>query len=226
MAKLPPPLLARLGPATATALQGAVDAIGEELAIVHEINRRDHREARGDNAQIYGAKNYYHGRFRLEGRFDGDPAVSVIRWKGAYKVVVPPVNIGVYALGNFAEDDIHGHFPDDSPTKRDYGHHNRDQLAFFETEVESPLPPEARYGLNDLILGHFGNPREGLTKWYVGAYVMNQGGKPRWAWVERQEDPDQGVQPLPERGPIVPYGSGEVEALQVRPRQTGVQRAE
>jgi hypothetical protein len=219
MATLPFPLLARLDTESAAALRDVVGIVGVELAAVHRINLRDHRESRGDNAQIYGLKNYVHCRFRLEGLLQGNPRIHLIHENGAYRIVVPPISIGAYCLGSNLEDDIHECFPVESPSKRTFGTRNRDQIALFENESTSPLTAETRYGLNDLIVGHFGNPRDGLVKWYLGAYVFGEDGSPRWAWVERQELPTETIEPLPAPSLVTPFSAAAVEPLSVQPRQ-------
>lgn len=226
MANLPPQLLARLGAEQARNLQEIVDIIGEELAAVCEANRKEHREARGDNAHTYGTNNYHHLRFRLDGRLEDDARGSVVHWKNAYKISVGPITLGIYALGSYGEDSINESFPDDSATKRDYGNHNRDQLSLFEVDLASPLSVEAAYSLDELIVGHFSNPREGLTKWYVGAYVIDDEGRRSWAWHERQDEAGEGFAPPPKRDPIVPFSAGGVESLEVRPRRDRAERAE
>lgn len=219
MVTLPFPLLARLDAETASALREVIDLVGDELAAVHQVNRHDHRESRGDNAQIFGLKNYVHCRFRLEGQLQGDPRAHLVHEKGAYRIVVPPLSIGVYCLGSHLEDDIHERFPIESPSKRTFGTRNRDQIALFESDATATLSTEARYGLNDLIVGHFGNPREGLVKWYAGAYVLDADGSPRWAWVERQELPQETIEPLPGPSLVTPFSAAPVEPLSVQARQ-------
>ncbi|MFL5901778.1 MAG: hypothetical protein ACJ75S_11355 [Solirubrobacterales bacterium] len=226
MAKLPIQLLARLGVDKAKDIEEIIDLVGEELSAVCEANRVDHREARGDNAHTYGTNNYHHLRFRLDGRLDGDSRGSMIHWKNAYKISVSPITLGIYALGSYGEDNINERFPDDSETKRDYGKQNRDQLTIFDVDFDAPLPPEAAYALDELIVGHFSNPREGLIKWYVGAYVIDDEGKRSWAWHERQDEAGEGFAPTPARSPVVPFSAAEVDSLEVRPRRDRAKRAE
>jgi hypothetical protein len=222
----PTALTARLTPEQAVSLERAVDAIGEELASVYATNIRDHRESRGDNAQLFGMKIWVHGHFRLQQRFDDDPDVQVIDANGSYSVKVGPIAIGVYKLGDFVDDDIHQSFPDASPTKRGYGERNRAQLPLFEYAPESPLPPEARYGLNDLIVGHFGNPRDGLVKWYLGAFIVDEDGRAAWAWIERQELAGERRESDISRPPMVPFDAREADSVEVRPRRTAASQAE
>lgn len=218
MVDLPLQLLARLGSDDATALVDAVDAIGQELGAVYAVNVADHREARGDNSQLFGLKIWVHGDFQITGRFEDDAQVEVVHSNGSYSVQVGPVSTGVYKLGDTADEDVHECFPDTSPTKRSYAERNRAQLRLFDSEPDSPLPPAARYALNDLIVGHFGNPRDGLVKWFVGAPTTDERGVRRWAWIARQAPPGVIARPDLGRPPIVPFDAREVEPLEVRPR--------
>jgi len=219
MAILPSDLLQRLTKDEAAALIRAIDAIGEELAIVYATNVADHREARGDNSQLFGLKVWVHGRHRATLRFEEDDVVRVVDANGSYSILVPPLSIGVYKLGDSVHDDVRACFPDKSPTKRAYGERNRAQLTLFDPEMTSPLPREATYGLNELIVGHHGNPRDGLVKWYVGAYVIDSAGHPEWAWIERQDMPAEASQPARLRPPIIPFDGRDAEPLEVRPRR-------
>ncbi len=192
--------------------------IGHELRAVYTANVADHREARGDTAQLFGLKIWVHGDFQVSGRFEDHPRVEVVHSNGSYSVQVGPVSIGVYKLGDTADEDVHESFPDTSPTKRSYAERNGAQLRLFDTEPDSPLPPTARYALNDLIVGHFGNPRDGLVKWFVGAPTTDKRGARRWAWIARQDLPRLVARPDSGRPPIVPFDAREIEPLGVRPR--------
>ncbi|MDQ2760185.1 MAG: hypothetical protein M3Y17_07050 [Actinomycetota bacterium] len=72
MAELPSQLLARLDADDAAACLRTIDAVGEELAAVYAANVNDHREARGDNAVLFGMKVWVHGDFRITGRLEDD----------------------------------------------------------------------------------------------------------------------------------------------------------
>lgn len=219
MAIVPRLLLNRLGPEHGAALSEAIDAIGEELDLVYKQTCSDHRESRGDNAQVFGLKIWARGEFRVDARFLDSPQANLVRENGSYRVAVSELAIGVYKLGQTVDDDIHLCFPDESPTKRAYAERNTAQLTLFEIPVVSALPADIRYSLNDLVIGHFGNPRDGLTKWYVGAMIVDDQGRPSWAWVERQDDPGEATSPAPQRPPIEPFGSREVPQIRVGPRQ-------
>lgn len=218
MAELPSELLARLDADDAAACSRSIDAIGEELAAVYAANVNDHREARGDNAVLFGLKVWVHGDFRITGRLEDDERANVVHSNGSYSVRIGPLAIGVYKLGDTADEDIHECFPDASPTKRSYAERNRAQLTIFDLEPNSPLPPTARYALDDLLIGHFGNPREGLVRWYVGAPMTDERGVRRWAWIARQPLPVLGAASDPARPVMTSFDSREPEPLVVRPR--------
>jgi hypothetical protein len=218
MVSLPHPLLGRLAPSEAAALERAVAGIGEELAAVYVANVDDHKESRGDNAQLFGMKVWVHGDFRITGRFEDDAEITVPHVNGSYGVKVGDLLIGVYKLGDTADEDVHACFPDTSPTKRAYAERNTDQLALFELEPDSPLPPTARYALDDMIVAHFGNPREGLVKWYVGAPTTNERGSRRWAWIAKQDLPGVATEAQPTRPPMVPFDARSTDEIEVRPR--------
>jgi hypothetical protein len=219
VASLPRQLVDRLDAATGAALAATIDAIGEELEVVYSQTKADHRPARGDNSQVFGLQIWARGDFRITGRLADEPVARVIHSKGSYYVSVEPISVGVYKLGQSVDDDIHELFPDESATKRSYGERNAAQLSLFDCPIESPLPAEHRYELNDLVVAHFGNARDGLVKWYVGAVVSDGGNRPAWAWIERQDLPGEVVEPVPQTPPIVPYSSRDVPNLEVKPRR-------
>lgn len=203
------------------ALSSAVDAIGEELAYVYAQNARDHSEARGDNAQLFGQKIWYHGDYRITLRLDDHSQAAVTHRNGSYRIEVGPLSVGVYKLGDTIDEDIHECFPDDSPTKRAYAERNVQQLRLFNPEEPTPdlpLPPEIRYGLNDLIVGHFGNPRDGLVKWYVGAPTTDDRDIRRWAWVQPQRVVSTNVAGLTLPRSVAAFDPSQAEPLEVRPR--------
>lgn len=136
-----------------------------------------------------------------------------------------PFRIGAYKLGRAIDDNIFDSIPEGSERKRSYGEDNIEQLQ-LSLLPRGPLPEldaQDRYSLNNLVFGHFGNPTDGLAKWYVGAFLRLQGGESGWAWVERQEPPGEGELAVPERPVIPPFSERATEDLVVRPRhrQTG-----
>jgi hypothetical protein len=219
VAVLPQRLEERLGAEGFAELSDVVDAIGEELALVYEQTVEDQREARGDNSQVFGLRIWTRGEFRIEGRFEGSTQAKVLKYKGSYKVVAGTISIGIYKVGHSVDDDVHASFPDESPTKREYADANRRQLTIFDCEVDSPLPPAVRYALDELVVAHFGNPRDGLVKWYVGAMITDDQEQHSWAWVEKQDLPGESKQPAPLRPSLAPFDSRQTPPLRVTPRQ-------
>jgi hypothetical protein len=219
MAHLPQGFTRRLGSGLAADLEKVIDAVGEELALVYAQTCDDHLESRGDNSQVFGLRIWTRGDFRLTGRFEDSNKVQVEHSKGSYKLCLEQLSMGCYKLGHSVDEDIHLAFPDESPTKRAYGELNRQQLSFFECPVVSPLPADVRYQLDELVIGHFGNPRDGLTKWYVGAMVTDDLERPSWAWIERQDLPGEARMPGGQRPPIAPFDSREVPTLRVEPKR-------
>lgn len=206
-------------PTRATALRRALVGIGEELAAVYAADVDDHSEARGDNAQLFGLKVWVHGRYRNVLRFEDDPDVLVVDNNGSYAIRVKQFSVGVYKLGDTINDDIHACFPDASPTKRAFAERNRLQLSLFDATPASPLPAAVRYACNELIVGHFGNPRDGMAKWYIGASLVDELGRSSWAWVERQDLKGIAARPTRTREPIIPFSAREAEPLDLRPRR-------
>jgi hypothetical protein len=74
--------------------------------------------------------------------------------------------------------------------------------------------------LNRLTVGHFGNPREGLVKWYLGGWAATPNGQKAWAWIERQDESGEagGFATLAPRTPIEPFDQRTADVVAVRPR--------
>ncbi len=210
-------LAARLEPIHREALTRFLVVADETLAAVYTANVADHHETRGDDAQLFGLKVWKHEWYALEQALIDDPVITLVALNGSYEVQIGPLRIGVYGIGDFAHEDVHQCFPDTSPTKRAFGEAN--QLRLFDLATVEPPIERSAYILNSLTLGHFGNPREGLVKWYLGAWTLDELGNKRWAWIERQDEPGQGVHPLPTRPPVVPFNERPSQALKVRPRR-------
>jgi hypothetical protein len=216
MPRIPPELAARLGGDDSSALGRFIDAAETTLRLVYEANVADYRETRGDDAQLFGLKVWKHEWYALAQELAEDESISLVENNGSYEVHIGPLRIGVYGLGHLASDDILQSFPDSSPFKRGFGEQNQLRLFALET-VERP-PDASSFALNSLTLGHFGNARDGFVKGYLGAWIFNESNHKRWAWIERLDQPDEGVEPLPVRPPIVPFSDRPREALEVRPR--------
>src|SRR5207244_1427386 len=70
-----------------------------------------------------------------------------------------------------------------SATKRTYVDRNQLQL-FAPDDLVRPVADRA-YELTTLWLVHFGNPREGLVKLYLGAPTRDAEDNDDWAWHAR-----------------------------------------
>lgn len=103
--KPPTVLTGRLDPADASALDRLVRQSGPLLHRVYQRNVADHVEARGDDAQLFGLKNYKHARYGLAERFADDDRIHFdTRPDGSYEILVGPFRIRVDSLGDFAHD--------------------------------------------------------------------------------------------------------------------------
>lgn len=178
----------------------------------------DHRESRGDDAQLFGFKVWKWLRYALQQAVLEDDTVEFVDIRGAYHLQVGPLRLRLDALGHHVDDDVLEAFPDASPAKRSVGRDNAAQLA-LDIPAASMEPDEGAFELNALTVGHFGNPREGLVKWYVGAWSELLDGRQAWQWIERQDLPQDGMgaQPLP---PVVPFGDRDIDVVTVAPRRS------
>lgn len=216
--RIPNDLAARLAPEQLAALDRLLGELGELMPRLYREALLDYQESRGDDAALYGLRVYKHLRFALMSFVERDPLISFVEVNGAYSLNVGPLQIRVDSLGHHAHQDVHTCFPDSSPSKLDVGRTNFFQLRFELPEAE-PVPEASAYSLSRLTAGHFGNPREGLVKWYLGAWTETESGGKTWAWIERQDD-DLGQQPAPlsPKGPIVPFNERGADIVAVRPR--------
>jgi hypothetical protein len=211
MVELPPQLIKNLSFPEAQLLRRVLGVVGEELDAVYRAAVRHHRPR--DNATIFGQRTWVHSWAALEDRRDELGEAEVIEHKNSSYLRVGRLKVGIHKLGHGADDDIHSCFPEGSDTKRSYGQNNSLQLALFDSTPDSPLAEDAAFALRELTIGHFGNPKEGLVKWYVGAYIYDDAGRPRWAWITRQKAP-AATPP-----PVTPYSEKQPEPVEVPPRR-------
>jgi hypothetical protein len=217
VSSVPALLAARLSASELAALQRFLDIADTALRSVYDANVADYMESRGDDAQLFGIKVWKHCWYALEQQLLDDRDINLTRVNGTYEIRLGPLRVGVYGLGHLADEDVYQCFPDSSPFKRGFGEEN--QLRLFALE-SLDLPTDANsYAPNSLTLGHFGNPRDGLVKWYLGAWTVDEHRRNRWSWVERQDDPDEGIEPLPVRPQIAPFSDRPRETLDVRARK-------
>lgn len=229
--RVPPALLSTLTAEEADGLLRALTTLAPELADLYADEVAEHREARGDNGQLFGMKLWVHGWFRYEELFADDPIVRVVAENGSWALHIGRLRVGIYRQGSHLEDDVHHDIPhSDSETKRSYGESNAAQLELFADAVGRRELADAEIGaLLALTITHFGNSRDGLVKWYLGA--QSQPGQ--WGWVIRQpdaeprrEDGHGGVTPLrpvgtprPGGGQVVPFDQRPVHDVEVTPHR-------
>lgn len=199
----------------AQAIRRALTLLAEILPAIYDENSQNHKER--DNAQVYGLRNWVHIWAVLKERESDLRGASVEEENSTFYLRVGSLKIGIHKLGHVVDDDIHACFPDGSPTQREYARNNAKQLTLFDASPGPWLDDDRRFACRELTVGHFGNPDEGLVKWYVGAYVFDERGRPRWAWVERQP-----LAMVPKRPDVTPYDQRPVEEIQVRPRRQPV----
>ena len=218
---IPTPLLSRLSLAEQSQLRDLLVAVGEFMPVVYEQNVLDYRESRGDDHALFGLRNYKHLRFESERYADSADGVVLLAPNGSYEIGVGPLRIRIDLLGHWLHEDVLECFPDSSPTKAAVGQGNFTQMRLDLPGVD-PVPGAADYDLNRLTIGHFGNPLEGLVKWYFGAWTITPSGGKRWAWIQRQDDAGEGSQPalLKPRAPIVPFTQRTADSVSVRPRES------
>lgn len=216
--RLPTALLARLETADAAALQRVLGTAAAQLLAVYREAVEVHQESRGDDAQLFGFNVYKWLRYALQQAVLEDEHVEFVDIKGAYHLQVGPLRLRFDALGHRADDDVLESFPDASPAKRAVGRDNAAQMQ-LELPGESIAPAAGAFDLNRLTVGHFGNPREGLVKWYVGAWIELPDGRQAWQWIERQDLPEDGVGATP-APPVVPFDGRDADAIVVAPRRS------
>lgn len=214
-----PLLKARLAPATADAFLRLLVIAERCLADAYNEGLLDHQVSLGDDAQLYGFKVWKRLRFAFMQAAVDDDEIRFVEVNGAYHLAVGPLCIRVDSLGHTADEDVLCAFPDASPAKQAVGRSNAAQLRFEMPEVEL-APDESAFRLNKLTIGHFGNAREGLVKWYVGAWIELDHGGRTWAWIDRQDERGSAVEKLPATKPIVPFDQRTAHAVTVQPRRT------
>jgi hypothetical protein len=219
MVALPPELIRRLSLPDAHALRRALGVVEELLPVVYAEGVAHQRPR--DNANIFGlrvsthlwtalAEPVYRARLGI---------ATIVERNHAKSLNAGGMAVAIHKVGHLATDDIHNAFPEGSPTQRGYGERNAGQLSLFESTAEAPLPAERAFALRDLVVGHFGNAQDGLAKWYVGAFVYDRDGRPRWAWVTRQPAP-VGATAVEPPNDITAYDQREPAALDIPPRRS------
>jgi hypothetical protein len=217
---IPPQLSTRLATAEQSQLVKLLDEVAQFMPRVYQAAVLDHQESRGDDSALFGLRVYKHLRHEAIGVAIADPRIGVVEPNGSYELLIGPLHLRIDVLGHSVHDDVLGCFPDNSPTKMAVGESNLNQMRLDFPEVDV-APTVADYDLNCLTIGHFGNPREGLVKWYLGAWRNTPTGGRRWAWINRQDAVAQAASsdPYPARETVLPFRQRTPDVVEVRPRQ-------
>jgi hypothetical protein len=219
---LPSELSDRLTAEDESRLREMLRSVGDFMPRIYRDAVLDYQESRGDDANLFGLRVYKHLRHESAEYVHHHDGIGLDEPNGAYELIIGSLKIRLDVLGHFDHDDVMACFPDGSATKLAVGEINYKQLKLEMPEAEL-TPVTADYNLNNLTIGHFGNPRQGLVKWYLGAWRRTETGGRRWAWIKRQDEPGEGqlAEPLSPREPIVPFDQRSADAISVRPRAHG-----
>ena len=225
MAFFPAQLEQRLSHEERAALHWAAEMEADAAGQAYRDAVADHHEAKGDEAQLFGNSVRIRHRFQVERRIEGQPLVVVedLGWN-IHRLRVGPLRIKSYKLGEFVDDDIHRRFPEPNGgyTVDSDGIHSK-QMGLFSLTPESSIDISEAALVNDLIFGHFGNPREGLVKHYLGALGVDDQERRYWAWVERQDQQSGATERESSRPSFAPFDQRPAVEFLVNPKgaQTG-----
>jgi hypothetical protein len=215
---IPFELTARLDADEQSHLVALLASVEESLPRVYRNAVLDYQESRGDDSALFGLRVYKHLRHEGSGFVAGRRGIQFAEPNGSYEIVIGPLHIRIDGLGHSRHDDVLLCFPDSSPTKAAVGESNYQQLQLDFAQV-GRTPTAADFSLNHLTVGHFGNPREGLAKWYFGAWRTTEAGGREWVWIRRQDAVADALTPsLAPREPVVPFSRRTADVVSLRPR--------
>jgi hypothetical protein len=215
---IPPQLQALCSSEELEDLLWALRMNAEELERAYASAVSDHNEAEGDDALLFGNAVRVRHRYRALLRCEERPGVfgEETSWR-VHRIRVGRFRIKSYKLGEFIDDDIYRCVPG---WVGGDGLGRPGQIPLFTIAPEPPLEMGDAMGINELIYGHFGNPREGLVKHYLGALDVDARGRRRWAWVLRQDErPESAVAGVDMPRPIVPFDKREAASFKVKPKR-------
>jgi hypothetical protein len=215
---IPTPLTARLDADGQSLLMALLDGVADFMPRVYQAAVLDYQESRGDDSALFGLRIYKHLRHEATGLAIAHPGIQLAEPNGSYELVIGPLHIRIDGLGHSRHDDVMVCFPDSSPTKVAAGESNYRQMRLEFPEIEL-TPSTADYSLNHLTIGHFGNPTEGLAKWYFGAWRATETGGRQWVWIHRQDVAAEAPEaPLAARETVVPFSRRTADVVSLRPR--------
>jgi len=185
---LPDELMRRLTPPEAKLLRRVAAEVLEQLRRVYEIDSRAFDPLVGDNAQLFGFGIWTHAWFFIEQALAGIEGAAVTHREHSHQIRVGSLTIGVYKVGDSADESIDAVELDGSETKQSYPRRNAHQLKLFEDEGEGD-DPERAFSLHQLVIAHFGNHRDGFAAAWIGAPTHDGEERFTWAWRQRLDQP-------------------------------------
>jgi hypothetical protein len=183
---IPEPLRRRLGDERADRLAELVCVVERELRHVYEMDSRAFDPTVGDNSQLFGLGIWHHGWFFIDQVLEDWPEALVTHEDNSHRIRVFGLTLAVYKGGDLVEESIYEVNFNGSATKKQYAREN--QLRLFPLESVERPEDETAFDLTELWLVHFGNPREGFVKLYIGAPTFDELDRPCWAWYRRVDE--------------------------------------
>lgn len=231
MCELPQPLLDRLGP-DAGVVADAIDAMESSISDQYIRDVRAFDDAEGDNAWTFAVSMHAHSWARMIERVKEGPLVRLHEDGLAHAVKAGPLTIRPYKLGSDAPEDIRlVRLQPNSATKTMIAQVNdrvvKGQLA-LDLSAGMPAPTDAEvaaaYAPDLLVMGHFGNPRQGRRAIYLGAPRPDFKDGSYWEWVIKLtgEGPDlerEAAVPHGPTAPTQPFSEREEPEVPLTPRE-------
>jgi hypothetical protein len=187
--------------------QSLRDIFVEVLQGVYGRNAERFDEDRGDDRLTFGVTVWRNAWFALEAALqDWDERLSTARPHGSFHIRLGNLSIYTYKIGDTARDELAIYQLEASLTKDMFVRANTDQLSLFD-------PPQMQDGAPvALVLGHAGNPVDGLTLVEIGLPSRDDEGRTRWEWTERfyAEGPDEAEDGRSHPSPYQPFDEGPV----------------
>ncbi len=179
----------------------------ETLLGVYGRNAERFDEHRGDDRLTFGVTVWRNAWFALETALQNwDDRVTTARPHGSFHVRLGNISIYTYKIGDTARDELANYQLEASLTKDMFVQANTDQLSLFD-------PPQMQAGAPlALVLGHAGNPVDGLALVEIGLPSRDDQGRTGWEWTDRfyVEEPGEAEDGRSHPSPYPPFDAGPV----------------